>query len=227
MSGCKIAGHYESICGVEPEVAYRGGLVRDFARVNSMKRYSVRPATFADIDAVCSLIEKQNIADYGEAMVTTNDVAKSWQSMDLDHMTCLAYAEGKLAGYGELRDGHSPFIYLAHPSDLDLGFQLLTILEAKALRQKVEKIEFFTRISEKNQTLLKLFASYGYRTNLSFFIMELELLKVLRAHRGPKEYVFGPLSLTRMKRQPISLMKKHLKTRDIISRWILMPGQSA
>jgi GNAT superfamily N-acetyltransferase len=87
----------------------------------------------------------------------------------------LAYAEGKLAGYGELRDGDSPFIYLADPSNMDLGFQLLTIMEEKALRQKVENLELFTRISEKNQTLLKLFASYGYKTNLSFLIMELGL----------------------------------------------------
>ena len=140
-----------------------------------MKRYSVRPATLADIEAVCSLIAKQNIADYGEALTTTNDLTKSWQTMDLEHATCLAYAEGKLMGYGELRDGDSPFIYLAAPSHMDLGFQLLTILEEKALRQKMEKIEFFTRISENNQTLLKIFASYGYKTNLSFLIMELDL----------------------------------------------------
>lgn len=140
-----------------------------------MKRYSVRPATFADIEAVCSLIEKQNISDYGEAMITTNDLTKSWQAMELEHTTCLAYADGKLVGYGELRDGDSPFIYLADVFNTDLGFQLLTILEEKALRQKVERFEFFTRISEKNQTLLKLFASYGYKTNLSFLIMELEL----------------------------------------------------
>jgi hypothetical protein len=48
-----------------------------------MKRYSVRPATFADIEAVCSLIAKQNIADYGEAMTTTDDLIESWQTMEL------------------------------------------------------------------------------------------------------------------------------------------------
>lgn len=140
-----------------------------------MKRYSVRPAALADIESVCSLIARQNVNDYGEAMISADDLKKSWQTLDLEHATCLAYAEGKLAGYAELRDGDSPFIYLSDPSNMDLGFQLLTILEEKALRQKAERLEFFTRISEKNQTLLKLFASYGYKTNLSFLIMELEL----------------------------------------------------
>jgi hypothetical protein len=81
-----------------------------------MKRYSVRPATFADIDAVCSMIAIQNIADYGEAMVTTNEVTTAWQAMDLEHATCLAHAGGNLAGYGELRGGDPPFNYLADPS---------------------------------------------------------------------------------------------------------------
>jgi hypothetical protein len=89
-----------------------------------MKRYSVRPATFADIEAVCSLIARQNIADYGEAMTTTDDLTESWQTMELEHGTCLAYAEEKLVGYAELRDGDSPFIYLAGPSHMDLGFQM-------------------------------------------------------------------------------------------------------
>ena len=51
----------------------------------------------------------------------------------------------------------------------------LTILEAVALSQTKGNIEFFARVSEKNWTLLKLFASYGYKTNLSFLIMEVDL----------------------------------------------------
>jgi GNAT superfamily N-acetyltransferase len=143
--------------------------------VDAMKRYSVRPATFADLDAVYPVIAKQNCQDYGEPLITIHDLSKTWKGMDLEHATCLAYADGNLAGYGELRDGDSPFIYLVDPHNIDLGFQLLTVLETVALRQTKGNIEFFARVSENNRTLLKLFASYGYKTNLSFLIMELDL----------------------------------------------------
>lgn len=140
-----------------------------------MKRYFVRPATSADLDAVYPVIAKQNSQDYGEPLITIHDLSKTWQGMDLEHATCLAYADGKLAGYGELRDGDSPVIYLVDPHNIDLGFQLLTILEAVALSQTKDSVEFFARVSENNRTLLKLFASYGYKTSLSFLIMELDL----------------------------------------------------
>lgn len=137
-----------------------------------MKKYSVRPATPNDLEAVYHLIAKQDIADYGHAMRTMDDLRKSWQTIDFETETCTAYADGKLAGYAELVGGDSPFIYLEDRKDVDLGFQLLGILEKEALSQKTESVKLVTRISEKNKTLLELFASYGYRWNLSFLIME-------------------------------------------------------
>jgi mycothiol synthase len=151
-----------------------------------MKRYSVRPVSSADIDSVYAVIAKQNVSDYDDALITVDDLAKSWQAMDLEHTTCLAYAGEKLAGYGELRDGDSPLIYLADSNNIDPGFQLLAILEEKALSQTKENIEFFTRVSENNKTLLKLFASYGYKTNLSFLIMELDLAEEPDAPQWPQ-----------------------------------------
>jgi GNAT superfamily N-acetyltransferase len=151
------------------------GISRSVPAVDVMKRYFVRPATFSDLDAVYPVIAKQNSQDYDEPLITIQDLSKAWQGMDLERTTCLAYADGKLAGYSELRDGDSPFIYLVDPHNVDLGFQLLTILEAVALSQTKGNIEFFARVSEKNWTLLKLFASYGYKTNLSFLIMEVDL----------------------------------------------------
>ena len=140
-----------------------------------MKKYFVRPARTDDIESVYSLIEKQNIADYGQIIRTLDDLRKLWESIDLETDTCTAHADGQLAGYAELREGDSLYIYLADRGNVDLAFQLLTILEEKALAHKTERVKLFTRISEKNNTLLQLFASNGYKSNLSFLMMELEM----------------------------------------------------
>lgn len=146
--------------------------------------YSVRPAIPEDIDDVYALIASQNISDYGEAMLTIDDLKRAWQAFDLENNTCMAFADGKLAGYAELLDGDSLFIYLAERYNVDLAFQLLAILEGKAVRQRTGSIELSTRISEKNQLLLQLFASNGYKSDLSFIIMELEL------HEAPVAPIF-------------------------------------
>jgi len=140
-----------------------------------MKRYSVRPAKFSDIEAVHEIIANQNTSDYGNALRTIADIQKSWQSINLENDTCAAFADGKMAGYAELLEDDSPFIYLADPYNVDLAFQLLTILERKAIDRKKRPVNLFTRVSEHNNTLLQLFASNGYKSNLSFQIMELEM----------------------------------------------------
>jgi len=137
-----------------------------------MKRYFVRPAKPGDLEAVYDLIEKQNTVDYGNALRTIDDLRKSWESIDIEDVTCTAHADGHLAGYAELLEGDSLYIYLADRGNTDLAFQLMTILEEKALAHKTETVKLFAKISEKNNTLLQLFASKGYRSNLSFLIME-------------------------------------------------------
>ncbi len=136
-----------------------------------MKKYSVRPATPRDIDAVYALIAAQNRNDFGDALLTMDDLRRLWQDIHFETDTCMAYADGELAGYAELRDGTSPFIYLSAPHNVDLGFQLLTILEEIAADRKV--VELSTQISAKNPTLLELFLVNGYHSSLSFLIMEL------------------------------------------------------
>lgn len=151
-----------------------------------MKRYSVRPATPNDLEAVYDLIAKQNTSDYGEAMMTIDDLRKSWQDHHLETDTFTAHADGKLAGYAELLDGNSAFIYLADRNDVDLAFQLLTILEEQAVSRSREKVNLVTRISEKNTWLLQLFASKGYRSGLSFLIMELVMSEPPPAPQWPE-----------------------------------------
>lgn len=151
-----------------------------------MKRYSVRPATHNDIEAVYALMAKQNVADYGDAMLTIDDLRKSWGHINFETETCTAYADGKLAGYAELLNGDSPYIYLEDRSNVDLGFQLLTILEEEALSRRRENISLATRISEKNNLLLQLFASNGYKSDLSFRIMELVMSEPPAAPQLPE-----------------------------------------
>lgn len=140
-----------------------------------MNKYSVRPARASDIEAVFDLVATQRTIDFGSAMISMNDLQKRWDGFDLENDTVTAFSEGQLAGYAELRDGDSPFIYLADRNNIDLGFQLLTLLEQKATARAKETIQLVTQISETNQPLLQLFASKGYHSNLSFLIMELSL----------------------------------------------------
>lgn len=151
-----------------------------------MKKYSVRPAASNDIEAIYDLIAKQNVADYGDAMLTIDDLRKSWGHINFETETCTAYDDGKLAGYAELLNGDSPYIYLEDRSNVDLGFQLLTILEEEAVSRRRENVSLVTRISEKNNLLLQLFASNGYRSDLSFRIMELVMSEPPAAPQWPE-----------------------------------------
>ena len=140
-----------------------------------MKQYSVRPPRLSDLQVVHDLIAQQNTIDYGSAMITLEDLEKKWQGLNLEEDACIVYRDHDLAGYAELLEGDSPYIYLADRRNVDLAFQLLMILEGKVASQKKEKVNLFTRVSEKNRTLLQLFASNGYHSNLSFLIMEATL----------------------------------------------------
>ena len=157
-----------------------------------MKKYSVRPARLSDIEAVHDIIAKQNIADFGNALKTLDDLQKSWQTIDLEEDTCIAFADGKTAGYAELLDNDSPFIYLADRNDVNLAFQLLMILEEKAAGRKKETINLFAKVSEKNNTLLQLFAVNGYKSNLSFLIMELVMDEAPASAQLPEDITIRP-----------------------------------
>ena len=143
-----------------------------------MNRYSVHPAAMSDIEAVYELIAEQRTIDFGSPMISLEDLQKRWEATDLDTDTITALEEGNVAGYAELYEGDTPFIYLASRNDLDLGYQLLHSLEQQAIARTNGTVELVTQISEKNQPLIQLFASSGYCSNLSFIIMELKLDKL-------------------------------------------------
>jgi ribosomal protein S18 acetylase RimI-like enzyme len=140
-----------------------------------MKQYSVRPPKLSDLESVHQLIAQQNTIDYGSALITVDDLRKKWDRINLEDDACIAYLDNELAGYAELLEGDSPYIYIADRLNVDLAFQLLMILESKVVSVKKGKVNLFTRVSEKNRTLLQLFASNGYHSNLSFQVMEVTL----------------------------------------------------
>jgi len=140
-----------------------------------MNKYSIRPATIQDIETVYNIITKQRIADFGAAMMSLDDLQRRWEKTDLESDTLTAFSDGKMAGYAELRDGDIPLIYLEDRNNTDLAFQFLKMLEQKAVSRAKGNLELTTQISEKNHTLLQLFASNGYHSNLSFLTMELRL----------------------------------------------------
>lgn len=140
-----------------------------------MKRYSVQSARLNDLEAVYKIIANQNTLDYGSALITPDDLQNKWQEINLGNDTCVAYANHEVQGYAELTEGDWASIYLTERTNVDLAFHLLMILEGKITSQNKGRANLFTRISEKNNTLLQLFASNGYRSNLSFQIMEITL----------------------------------------------------
>jgi GNAT superfamily N-acetyltransferase len=77
-------------------------------------------------------------------------------------------------------------------NNVDLAFQFLTILEEKAAAYKKEPVNLFAKISEKNNTLLQLFAVNGYKSNLSFLIMELVLNEAPPSPRWPAGVTVRP-----------------------------------
>lgn len=121
------------------------------------------------------MIAAQNLHDFGDPIITRESLLGRWQHMRFDTETCMAFADGELQGYAELRESDSPFIYLADLNNIDLAFQLLMVLEDFAKSNKVS--ELATQVSARNQTLLELFLLSGYHSELSFLIMELTLVE--------------------------------------------------
>lgn len=138
-----------------------------------------------DLEAVCALMAAQNLHDFGDPIITTESLLARWQSMRFDTQTCMAFADGELNGYAELREGDSPFIYLADRNNIDLAFQLLMVMEDFAKNNRVA--ELVTQVSAKNPTLLELFLLSGYHSDLSFLIMELRMSEPPALPEWPQE----------------------------------------
>lgn len=149
---------------------------------------TLRPATAADLGAVTRLVMAQNLADYGEPMLTAEGVRAVWAGLNLARDTVLALTPaGQIVGYAQVvydppaRYGVS--IYMAEgltpePAQA-LGAQLLAQVEgavavATASHPNTELI-FHTRVSGRNMGLQGVLAQAGYARRMTFLIMDIVL----------------------------------------------------
>jgi GNAT superfamily N-acetyltransferase len=148
----------------------------------TVESFTLRPAVIADFDSVLSLVIAQNMAGYGEPMVSADTLRKLWQSpnldLGLDNWVAVA-PDGQVAGYAELQH-YSPTqlglsIYLAREHQRkDIGVHLLQLAETRAARCSVDEsvVVLISRVSELDQTGKQVVEEAGYNLGLSFLMME-------------------------------------------------------
>lgn len=150
-----------------------------------MEGFSFRPASFNDLPVVHQLVTQQNILDYGDPLRSAEDIERIWNGsgFDLKADTQIALASnGQVAAYAELRGKEDVFVYLSteHQS-VPLASHLLKLLEerAKSLKsaESAESVELWGHAGFRNPTLIEAFEANGYTTDISFLVMETELIE--------------------------------------------------
>jgi len=156
-----------------------------------MENFSFRPATLNDIDTIHQLITKQNILDFGEPLRTVEDIQRIWSGpnfdLGLDSLIAVS-SDGQIAGYAELRDKEDVSVYLAnHFRDANLSEHLLGLMEDRARSQKTDakSVELWGRVGYRNQVLIDTFDTNGYKSDISFLIMEIVMTEQLQAPTWP------------------------------------------
>jgi mycothiol synthase len=144
-----------------------------------MDGFTLRPAAFDDIDIVHQLITEQNKLDFGDPLRTIDDTQRGWQAsnfnLEFDSRVAIT-ANGQIAAYAELRDKEDVFVYLAgRCQNVDLAMQLLRIIEDRAKSQKTDSkpVELWGRAGYRNPFLIEAFETSGYKSDISFLIMEI------------------------------------------------------
>jgi len=160
---------------------------------------AVRPATLGDFDAVLSLVIAQNMAGYGEPMVSADSLRELWQSpsLDLAQDTWVAIApDGQVAGYAELQHTSATrlglSLYVAdEPRRKDIGTQLLQLVEARASCANTDgsAVVLISRVGEPDETGKQILEEGGYARSLTFLVMERRLTE-------PPEPVHWPPGIT-------------------------------
>lgn len=159
--------------------------------------FTIRPATINDFDSVLSLVIAQNMAGYGEPMISADNLRELWQSSNLDlaQDTWVAFApDGQLAGYAELQHDSptqfTPSVYLVSAYQRkDIGAHLLQLAETRASSSNpgASSVALIGRASEYNQIGKQTFEDAGYALRLSFLIME----RVMTAPPEPAQWTPG------------------------------------
>jgi len=155
----------------------------------TVEGFMLRPAAIADFDSVLSLVIAQNMAGYGEPMVSADTLRELWQSpnldLGLDNWVAVA-PDGQVAGYAELQQ-YSPSqlglsIYLASEHQRkELGTHLLRLGETRAARCSTDgsAVTLICRVSELDKTGKQILEEAGYILGLSFLMMERVLAEPL------------------------------------------------
>ena len=149
----------------------------------TLQTAAIRPATFADFEAILQLIEACNLADYDSPMISAEHLRHSWRSsrlsLALDTWTAFDPG-GNLLGYAELEHSDAaeffPMLYLRHETDRrsELGEEFLRRTEKRAVAcsGEAQSVSLGSRVSERDPQMQQVFESAGYAKKYSFLIME-------------------------------------------------------
>ena len=144
-----------------------------------------RSARMTDSQTVLHLMQEQNEQDFGEALVSEENLLNTWQQpgFDLEQDTWIVYTDsGQLAGYAVLLQQNdtsfTPVVFLSQENYYgEIGNFLIEKAETRALEKtrNEKSISFSTQVGDPNQVLKQAFESSGYGIALSFLTMEVFL----------------------------------------------------
>ncbi len=160
------------------------------------KQFQLRSVTLFDLDIVYNLIVQQNIADFGHALLSVEDLRQRWQAPDFslsEHSQIAFSTADQLVGYAEIRPYHptkyATQLYLTPtPSSSEIGRQLLTSLEANLATDT----QLIAQVSGKNSQNQQIFTEAGYERGLTFLMMEIEMKVPPHAAVWPEEIGVRP-----------------------------------
>lgn len=162
------------------------------------KQFKLRPTTLFDLDVVYNLMIQQNIADFGDALLSVDDLRQRWHDPEfsLDKHSRVTFSpDDQLVGYAEIRPYHptkySTQLYLTPtPSSSEIGRQLLTSLETNLATDT----QLIAQVSGKNSQNQQIFTEAGYERGLTFLMMEIEMQEPPPAAVWPEEIGVRPFT---------------------------------
>ncbi|HLI06350.1 MAG TPA: GNAT family N-acetyltransferase [Ktedonobacteraceae bacterium] len=155
---------------------------------NLPKGLTLRTVTMADLEAVSELVAAYEIADYGEAETTLEDMRNEWQSPNMNLETdtrVVTTPTGRMVGYAETMHFLHARIFgwlFVHPEYSEQGVReaLLQWVEARAqehipLAAPDLRVTLNTGAASVNTAAKQLLERAGYQLIRHFWRMEIEM----------------------------------------------------
>jgi mycothiol synthase len=165
--------------------------------------YQVRAVSPDDIAAVYRLRRACDIADFGEALLTEEQMRARWDSPDFAFARdawVAVDANGQVSGYAEVRCGtHQSWFSLRIPPAQrghGLGEPLLRAIQSRAAEHPGTAPPM-TQVSDRNDAARHLLERAGYSTDLAFRIMTLTLDSALPPPQWPQGMTVRPFVVGR------------------------------